>query len=116
MAADLRGPVIGHHLAVARVVIAAPVEMVPLEIDAETRGGRLQHAQPLGHDFLADAVAGDDGDPVFCCHLSLLVCDRARAAPARSRPALSIQTARAAKRGPSRRQAPLQASAFSLSL
>jgi hypothetical protein len=28
-------------------------------------GGGFQHAQALRHDFLADAVAGDDGDTIF---------------------------------------------------
>jgi hypothetical protein len=33
--------------------------MVELQVDAELAGGGIHHAQALGHDFLADAVAGD---------------------------------------------------------
>src|SRR6266496_281276 len=38
-------PVLGHHPAVLCVVVAVPVEMRPLERDAETTRGRLEHAQ-----------------------------------------------------------------------
>ena len=38
--------------------------MVQLQVEAEAAGGGVQHAQPLGRGFLADAVAGDDGDAV----------------------------------------------------
>jgi hypothetical protein len=62
VAADLLLPVLGHHAAVLEVVVAAPVEVVEGQRDAETAGGGLQYAQALGHHFAADAVAGDDGD------------------------------------------------------
>jgi hypothetical protein len=39
--------------------------MVEGEVDAEPASGRVQHAQTFGHDFLADAVPGDDRDPVL---------------------------------------------------
>jgi hypothetical protein len=40
------------------------------EVYAEFPCGGLENALALGHDFLAYAVAGDDGDCVFC-HVSL---------------------------------------------
>jgi hypothetical protein len=47
--------------------------VVQFEVDAEAARGRFHHAQAFGHDFLADAVAGDDGDPVRL-HGILLFC------------------------------------------
>ncbi len=65
MAADLRLPVVRHHLAVLLVIIVArEVEMIELHGDAMLLGRGLDHAQPLGHDLLADAVAGDDCDAI----------------------------------------------------
>jgi hypothetical protein len=61
---QLREPVVGHHLPVLRVVIAAPVERRRRERDAELARRRLDHAHAFRHDLLADAVAGDHGDPV----------------------------------------------------
>ncbi len=49
------------------VVVAAPVELAPLEADAELPRRGLERAQAFGHDLLADAVAGNDRDPV-CLH------------------------------------------------
>ena len=58
-------PVVGHHRAVLRVVVAAgEVEVGRTQFDAEAARGGLEHAHALGHDFLADAVARDGGDPV----------------------------------------------------
>ncbi|MCY1310080.1 hypothetical protein D9M70_602380 [compost metagenome] len=46
-----------------RVVIAVgPGEGVDLQRQAEALGGGLDRPQALGHDFFADAVAGDGGD------------------------------------------------------
>ena len=64
MAADLLEPVLGHHPAVLDVVVAAPGQLVPVEGDAVFRTGGVQHADALGHDLLADPVAGDHRDPV----------------------------------------------------
>ena len=36
--------------------------MVLPQLEAELARRRLEHAHALGHDLLADAVAGDDGD------------------------------------------------------
>ncbi len=61
---ELRLPVGRHHLAGLREVVAArPVDVGELQADVEAAGGRFEHAQAFGHHFLADAVAGDDGDP-----------------------------------------------------
>jgi hypothetical protein len=60
-ARELGLPVVGHHLAVFGVVVAVgPVEMVELQRQVEAPGCGFQRAQAFGHDFLADAVAGDD--------------------------------------------------------
>ncbi len=42
--------------------------MVEPEIEAEAACGGVEHAQAFGGGFLADAVAGDDGDAVGLCH------------------------------------------------
>ncbi len=66
MAADLVLPVVGQHLAVLLAVVpAGKAEVVELQVDVEAAGGRLHRADALGHDFLADAVAGDDGDALL---------------------------------------------------
>ena len=64
-------PSFGHHLAVLRVVLAAPRLLVPREREAELAARGLEHAQALGHDFLADAVAGDHRDAVDASFKSL---------------------------------------------
>jgi hypothetical protein len=62
-AADLRLPVVRHHLAGLGVPVAAgPVDGRDVQRDAEALRGRFEHAQALGHHFLADAVAGDGGN------------------------------------------------------
>jgi hypothetical protein len=68
-ALQLRLPVGRHHLAVSRIPVATgPLDGRELQRDAETLGRRLQHAQALGHHFLADAVAGDDGNAMCVRH------------------------------------------------
>jgi hypothetical protein len=54
--------VLRHHPARLPVGFAAPVEMVPLELDAEAPPGALQYPEALRHDLLADPVAGNNGD------------------------------------------------------
>jgi hypothetical protein len=44
------------------VVIAAPVEFIEFELDVELAGDSFQYAQALGHDFLANAVTGNNSD------------------------------------------------------
>jgi hypothetical protein len=64
-----------HHAPVLFVVIAAPVELVEFPLDTEAAAGRLQHAQALGHDLLADAVAGNHRDAkLFHGKLRLKAC------------------------------------------
>jgi hypothetical protein len=46
--------------------------MIELQCDVEFGRGSLQHAKALGHDFGADAVAGDDCDAVGGAHGSVL--------------------------------------------
>jgi hypothetical protein len=57
-------PVLGHHAAVLQVIVAAPGQLVPLEPESELPARRLQHADALGHHFLADSIAGDHRDLV----------------------------------------------------
>src|SRR6218665_3087772 len=65
-AADLLLPVVGQHLAVVFVVVpTGKVEVIELQRNAEPARRRVEHAQALGHDFLADAVSGNDGNAVF---------------------------------------------------
>ena len=56
----LFGAVVGHHAARCGIGFAAPGEFLPVERDAVTGAGDLEHADGLGHDFLADTVAGDE--------------------------------------------------------
>ena len=58
-------PVLRHHPAGARVMLAAPIEVREFEVDAEPRRGDLEHAQPFGNDFAADAVTWNDGDSML---------------------------------------------------
>src|SRR5436190_11378903 len=58
-------PVVGQHPAVALEELPAREAMLlDLQADAEAAGGRFEHAQPLGHHFLADAVASNHGDSI----------------------------------------------------
>ena len=63
--ADFFLPVLRHHAAVLFVIVAGgEVEIVELQLEAEFLRRRFEHAHALRHDFLADAVAGNDGDAV----------------------------------------------------
>ena len=65
VAADLLLPVVRHHaLVLGVVVVGGEVEMIVAQLEAEFLRRRLEHAQALRHHLLADAVAGNDGDPV----------------------------------------------------
>jgi hypothetical protein len=44
------------------MMIAAPVEMIPCQIDTEDMRSRLDDFYPLRNDFLADPVSFDDRD------------------------------------------------------
>ena len=57
-----------HHRAGLLVGLAGPVVMRIGEVEAEAARGCVEHFQRFGHGFLADAVAGQDGDAVGACH------------------------------------------------
>ena len=57
-------PVLGHDPAGLVVGRAIPVEPGEIERDPEAPRRRLDRADAFRHDFGADAVAGDDRDPV----------------------------------------------------
>lgn len=70
--ADLRLPVVRHHLAVLGVVVAAPIEMVPLEADAEALRDGIEHFQAFRDDLLPDPVPRDYCNFMFLCHRVVL--------------------------------------------
>src|ERR1700760_1902506 len=57
-----------HHRTGLLVGLARPVVMREVEAETEAPRGSIQYLQRLGHGLLADAVAGDDCDPVRLCH------------------------------------------------
>ena len=64
--ADFRLPVRRHHLAVLLVIIPGrEVEMVEMHGHAVLFRRRLKHAQTFRDHFLADAVTGNDRDPIL---------------------------------------------------
>ncbi len=66
MLADLLFPVVRHHLAVLFVIVPRrEIEMIEMHADAVFFRRGFQHAQAFRHHFLADAVAGNDRDPVL---------------------------------------------------
>ncbi len=65
VASDLVLPVRRHHRAVLEVVLRAPVEVVVLDVDVEPTSRGVEDQQSLRDHLLADAVARDDGDPVW---------------------------------------------------
>ncbi|MNR33320.1 hypothetical protein D3C85_1509850 [compost metagenome] len=57
--------VVRHHHAVFAEVVAAPVEILELELEAAAgRSQGFEHLLAGRHDFLADAVAGNGCDLV----------------------------------------------------
>src|SRR5690606_27860555 len=54
-----------HPGAQTRVVLAAPIEVIELEVDAELACRGSEHPQPLGHDLLADPVTWNDCDSML---------------------------------------------------
>ena len=61
---ELIEPVLRHHAAGLRVAARTPVEARGIRGEAEFARRSFDHADAFGHDFLADAVAGNDGDLV----------------------------------------------------
>ena len=72
--AELLDAVFRHHGAGALVGVAGPVVFGELKSEAEPARGRVEYAQRLGHGLLADAIAGNDGDPVRLGHVRALRC------------------------------------------
>ena len=57
--------VLGHHEAGAAEVVRAPIEVLDGEPEAAEGGFEgLEDGESGGYDFLADAIAGDGGNPV----------------------------------------------------
>src|SRR6185503_7042204 len=67
-ALDLVEPVLRHHCAALGEALAAPIVMLPFELEAVAAPRRLEHAHAFRHDLLADPVAGNDGDLVRLGH------------------------------------------------
>ena len=63
--ADLLNAVFRHHAAGLGVGLAAPVILVPFELDAELAADCVENPDALGDDLVADSVAGDHGDLVL---------------------------------------------------
>src|SRR3546814_19409025 len=61
----LRDAVLRHHAAGLGIALAGPVEELPFDGEAVPAGDRLGRTLALGDHFLADAVAGNDGDAVL---------------------------------------------------
>ena len=59
---ELLEAVLGHHPPGLREALAAPVELGPRELEPEPPRRRLENALALGHDLLADPVAGNHRD------------------------------------------------------
>ena len=58
-------PVFRHHaLVLGVVVVGGEIEVILPQFEAELLRCGLEHAHALGHDLLADAVAGNDGDVI----------------------------------------------------
>jgi hypothetical protein len=60
----LRNPVEAirrHHPVVLRVILTAPVKIVPAESETVPLADRIKDTPAFGHDFLADPVARDHG-------------------------------------------------------
>ena len=53
-----------HHRAGLLVCLTRPIVMRQLQAEAELARGHVDYLQRLGHRFLADAVAGDNRDPM----------------------------------------------------
>ncbi len=65
LVADGIQPVGRHHHAVLAIIIAAPVEILELELEGvASRSDGFENPLARGHDFLADAVAGNGCDAV----------------------------------------------------
>src|ERR1019366_5883504 len=65
MAANQLLPVIRQHFSVLQIIIATgEIELVVIEADAELRRHGVQNPKSLRDYFRANAVSGNDGDPM----------------------------------------------------
>src|SRR5215813_10662607 len=62
MASKLLQAVLGHHATGLPKPLAAPIELTPSELEPEASTRRLEDPLTLGHDLVADSVAGDHRD------------------------------------------------------
>src|SRR5690606_5592337 len=61
MLANLRFPVVGHHLTVLLVIVARrKIKMIEMKSTIEFRRHCFKHAQALRHHLFADTVPGND--------------------------------------------------------
>src|SRR5487761_1185842 len=65
-------PVLGHHPPGLGIALAAPVELAPAQLEAMGAGRLFHRRDPLGHDLVPDAVAGDHRHPIALCHANFL--------------------------------------------
>ena len=91
MPADLRFPIVGHHLAVFFVVIPRrKIEVIELQRNVEFFGSGFEHANAFRHHFFTNAVTGDHCDSVghdvvfIWCKNYVLAVYRARLSCARA--------------------------------
>jgi len=63
MLANLFLPILGKHISMALIIVAArKVEVIELQVDAEAFPSGLKCAKALGHYLAAYAIAFDDGN------------------------------------------------------
>jgi hypothetical protein len=63
--ADETAAVLRHHAAIFLVVLATPVKIIDLELEATLAfGQRLQHFDAGRYDLCPDSVAWNGGDPI----------------------------------------------------
>src|SRR5580698_765824 len=63
--ANLVLPVLRHHaLMLFVIVVGGEIEVILPQFEAEFLGRSFEHAHAFRNDFLADAVAGNNGDVV----------------------------------------------------
>ena len=51
-----------HHLSGFHVGFAAPIELLPSELEPKAPPCRFEHADAFGNDFFPNTIAGDDGN------------------------------------------------------
>jgi hypothetical protein len=71
-AAELIEPILRHHPASFEIVLATPIEVVPVKSYVIPASGGFENTQTFGHDFMPNAVPLNDCDLVTTHHASLL--------------------------------------------